>query len=202
MPRMRGAPRARLRATLLKSPIQATVRPVEARPTAWRMVSRSASDWHGWPVSDSRLTTGIDDAAGQLLEDAVVEHPGRRGRRGSRTGHGRCRPSARGSPPPISSLRKVTGWPAELDDRRSRTSGGCAATASRSTARPSARRAAAAGPGRRPGRAPRPSSAASGRRSRGRAGVIASASARRSTAWSISSSVMSSDGRQPQGGRA
>ena len=29
--------------------------------------------------SDSRLTTGIDDADGELLEDAVVEHPGAEG---------------------------------------------------------------------------------------------------------------------------
>ena len=37
---------------------QARVAPASS-PRDWRMVSRSASAWQGWPWSDSRLTTGI-----------------------------------------------------------------------------------------------------------------------------------------------
>ena len=73
-----------------------------ARPSASRMVSRSARAWHGWPSSDSRLTTGSTDAAAAMRSSVgVVEHPGADDARGSRRGCGRCprrSPARRGRP--------------------------------------------------------------------------------------------------------
>ena len=63
-------------ATLLPSPTNTTRRP-RARRTCSRSVSRSASAWHGWARSDSRLTTGTSTAAAMRSSTRVVEHPGR-----------------------------------------------------------------------------------------------------------------------------
>ena len=105
-----AAPRARLRATLLKSPIQATVRP-DSAPHSCCMVSRSARAWHGWPRSDSRLTTGIVGRCGELVEQLVVEDPGPEEGvvAGQHAGDvGRRLPGRRCS---TSVELKVTGWP-------------------------------------------------------------------------------------------
>ena len=59
---MSAAPNARDAVTLLPSPTYATRRPSN-RPNSSRIVSRSASAWHGCARSERRLTIGTSTAA-------------------------------------------------------------------------------------------------------------------------------------------
>ena len=77
---------------LAPSPRNVTVRPASV-PLCSRIVSRSASSWHGWKSSLSALTTGTRRAGGHLLEPGLrvgapddrrhlpLEHARRVGRR-------------------------------------------------------------------------------------------------------------------------
>ena len=117
----------------------------------------------------------VDDghaaAPASSLEQRVVEDPGRRWRRGSRTGPGRCPRRPRASPLPTSSRRKVTGWPpscttAISSEWRVRSDGFSKSRPRRAAGQGAGRRPAA----RRPGPARRPARPASGRRPRGGGG--------------------------------
>ncbi len=181
-----AAPRASDRATLLKSPIQATVRPA-------RLAEGLA---HREEVGQGLARVGLvgeevdhRDArrARPWPRDRRGRTPGRRAGRGSRRGRWRCRPASPGRRRRSRRVAPRSGG-RRAGRRPSRTSGGSAGSASRTAARRPCRRAACRGRPPRLGRARRRAPRPRGRRSRGSASRRGR-SARRATASSISSSV-------------